>query len=273
MGTTIALRVKFGAGRGRTCRTMGCNRPCNGISTHCSRCNKRRARTGSYWKASLSGAELKLFTRSAERLLAGSRNVGINFVTAEIDQILDQAGPVASVYDLRPLPPADKARALFARLRNKGVKGLRILAIALGVRAMAQSEGMYDVHYINTQTAKAVARLSSATRFTTSTRPMKPRYASSTGRAMGLAGKQIWQSAGVLADEATLRGIAAEAQRGMAQVRRAEERRRATYQTRKKTRDAIERLILQARSRGAGGPQSFDEVALRRKLRTQYGVL
>ncbi|HWM47691.1 MAG TPA: hypothetical protein VNR11_12355 [Xanthobacteraceae bacterium] len=70
---------------------------------------------------------------------------------------LNQAGPAIIATRLRGLPPAERAKAALARLRDSGVKPERLLAITMAVHALIE-EAPQVVHRIKEWRIVAIAK-------------------------------------------------------------------------------------------------------------------
>jgi len=258
------------------CSALGCHRTTQraagaGLSErYCKVHINFHARHGSYWRKSFSASELSPFVGAAETWLEQNRDSGlVTAVVRGLDGLLDGAGRPVSAYDLRSLPPAEKARVALARLHEAGVRGRRLLQITLAVCSLAQHQGMTDQEFVEVQIAKAVHRLASGTHRTTSGLPMRAKYAPSSGKVLRLLGHAIWELAAFVAEASALRAVDYLAEPLIPLAAKAEADRLNRLAVRKNTSNAIERRIEQARASGMG-PQRLAQ--LRRSLRTQYGL-
>ena len=183
--------------------------------------------------------------------------------------MLTNSGKPESAYDLRWLPPAEKARIALARLNAAGITGERLLEIALTVASFIYDRGPSDYEFRDVQIAKVAHRLASGTHRTTSGIPMRSKYAPSTGKVLRILGHRIWDLAAIAAGEDALFEITQAARPNIAKAEKAEAKRQSEYRVRRKTEEAIARQIKRARDYGMG-PQSLAE--MERTLRAKYGL-
>lgn len=156
----------------KACPIPGCGRPPQaragrGLSlTHCKRCVQHRNRHGSFWKGTYSAATLMPHRRAAESYLkANLADFWIAHALLAIQGLLDGAGPVERIVDLKHMKPDRKARAAFARLRRAEVPPLRLLVDHLAITGAVQEDpirpGGEPDDYRLTQIGKAALRKAS----------------------------------------------------------------------------------------------------------------
>ncbi|MCA3564294.1 MAG: hypothetical protein IOC90_09985 [Methylocystis sp.] len=118
------------------------------------------------WKGTYSAADLKPYRRAAESYLkAHLTDLWIAHALLAIQALLDGAGPVERVVDLRRMTPYRKARSAFARLRRAGVPPLRLLVDHLAITGALREDsirpGGEPDDYRLTQIGKATLRKAS----------------------------------------------------------------------------------------------------------------
>ncbi|MCZ8377034.1 MAG: hypothetical protein O9342_16800 [Beijerinckiaceae bacterium] len=156
----------------RVCSIPGCGKPPQaragrGLSlTHCRLHIQRRNRHGSFWKGTLSAAALKPYRHAAESYLkANLSDFWVSHALLAIQGLLEGAGPVERVVDLKRMKPDRKARAAFARMRRAGVPPLRLLVDHLAITGAVQEDpirpGGEPGFYLQTQLGKAALRKAS----------------------------------------------------------------------------------------------------------------
>lgn len=133
---------------------------------YCRRHVDHYKRHGSYAKPSYSAAQLNPYRKSALRWLQARR--GETCVIEALDRVGTaywRAGRPVAAFRLAGLSPRDRANALWARLSERKVDSLHLLAVWLGVtlchRADTQPER--KVTYRTVQAGKVIHRLSGGT--------------------------------------------------------------------------------------------------------------
>ncbi len=134
--------------------------------THCRYHVQYRNRHGSFWKGTYRAADLRDHRRAAERYLkAHLDDYWIAAALKAIAGTLEGAGPNERVVDTLTMRPAHKARAAFARMRERSVPPLRLLIIHLAVSAAVKDDpirpGDDGSEYRLTQIGKAAMRTAS----------------------------------------------------------------------------------------------------------------
>ncbi|GJD86678.1 hypothetical protein BHAOGJBA_0173 [Methylobacterium hispanicum] len=154
------------------CTVMGCGRPTRraagtGLNGNfCTYHGQRKARFGSPVAPAIRATELSPYVKTALAWIRQHRADPIlSLVLLSLRGLLDGAGPVDPVMNLKRRSAKYRAKVAFARLREAGVKPERLLAIHLGVAALVEDDA--DSHRICefriVQTAKAMHRLASGT--------------------------------------------------------------------------------------------------------------
>jgi hypothetical protein len=139
-------------------------------ATLCRFHSQYKARHGSTWKRSYSAAELEVYRATAERYVrARACDPWIVGTLAILQATLDAGGPNERPVDTIRMKPHDKARAVLARLRTKGVPSMRLLIECAAV-AMALAEDRSKPHedgdeFRNVQVAKLCLRKAGGFRF------------------------------------------------------------------------------------------------------------
>ncbi len=154
------------------CTIPGCKRQTmrgagNGLSsTHCRYHVQQKARHGSHWHPSYSAGELRPYLKTATMWLkAHQEDRFVAAALAKLDALLLTSGPVEHYNDLIDMPPAKKAKVALARVREAGIKPLRLLAIHMAMSALIEEDsGSHRVtEFKIVQVAKCVHRLASGT--------------------------------------------------------------------------------------------------------------
>jgi hypothetical protein len=190
------------------CAIIGCGRPTmraanQGLANfHCKRHVEHKARHGSHWHRSYHADELKPYLTAATsyirpRLETDSQ---IKDAVARLALLLEQP-PYEIATRLRGLRPATRADIAFGRLRRKGIKPERLLAIHLAVTALIEEDpGSHRVKDFRlVQCAKAAHHLASGYHRVWPQQDKNGRtfrielhaYARSTGRVLRLIGRAI----------------------------------------------------------------------------------
>lgn len=154
------------------CAVPGCGRPTSlaagkGLGdTLCRFHIDQRARHGSTWRGSYPATELRPYLQTALRFLQDRRrDPRVDVVTAALQGLLDGAGRAEAAMHIKRRPARDRARIAFARLREAGVTGERLLANHMAMNALiADDVGSHRVREFRiVQVAKALHRLASGT--------------------------------------------------------------------------------------------------------------
>lgn len=126
----------------RVCPIPGCGRPPQaragrGASLiHCDRCCRRRNRHGDLVKKTYSAAELRPYLIAVKRFIkAHPKDFHLKESGRRLALLLEFAGPSQRIADFPNLRPSQKAQAVLARMRGKGVPSTKLLEIGLAVSA------------------------------------------------------------------------------------------------------------------------------------------
>jgi len=168
----VARRAKAGNDFAGKCRVYGCDRPARaaaGKGLDVKFCRGHAdffQRHGSPYKRSYTAAEIIPYRRKALGWIRA--NEADRFVANAIQRVrglYDSAGPVVEAFRLRGLPPADRARAAWARLRRAGRDPRKVVAAWLAVEMVieADPQPVRTTEFMRVQAAKLVHRMASGT--------------------------------------------------------------------------------------------------------------
>lgn len=190
------------------CSILGCHHPTmrsTGLgfaSFHCKRHVEHRARHGSHWHRSYRAAELKPYLTAAASYVRPRLETDpqIKDAVARLEELLEQS-PYEIATRLRGLSSRSRADIAFGRLRKKGVKPERLLAIHLAITALIEEDpGSHRTKEFRlVQVAKAAHRLASGYHRVWPHQDKNGRdfrielhaYARSIGRVLRLIGRAI----------------------------------------------------------------------------------
>lgn len=148
------------------CTIPGCGRPTQraaktGLSIAlCRKHQLHRQRHGSPFCPSPSVTVLRPYLTAASAFIEAQRDDRyIHQAIAELRDRMEFAGPAIIATRLRGMPPAQRARAALARLREAGVKPERLLAIAVAVHALIEGNPA-ATHRITDWRVVAIAKAS-----------------------------------------------------------------------------------------------------------------
>jgi len=151
---------------------VGCDKPAragteDGLDTRLCRTHSDfYSRHGSPYQRSYTAAELAPFRRAAEKWLkANIQDHWVQNARQRIQTLYQNAGPHIEAFRLRGLPPKDRGKAAWARLRKAKVDPLRVIAAWLAVEMAIVSDprGETKKEFKQVQAAKLVHRMSSGT--------------------------------------------------------------------------------------------------------------
>jgi hypothetical protein len=186
----------------RACPIPGCGRPPQaragrGLSlTHCRLHIQHRNRHGSMWKGTYSANALKPFRHAAECYLkANLSDFWVAHALQAIQGLLDSAGAVQRMVDVKRMTPDRKARAAFARLRRAEVPPLRLLVDHLAITGAVQEDpiraGGEPDDYRLTQIGKAALRKASGYHAVYGPNSRYDVYPRSAGLALRIMGREL----------------------------------------------------------------------------------
>jgi hypothetical protein len=154
------------------CRIFGCGRATTAIAgkglnrLYCRRHVEHYRRHGSYVKGSYRAGELRPYRREALRWLKGNRDEPtVASAMLAVQRLYWSAGAPVEAFRLVGKSPADRARALWAQLRERGVDPLEVLGVWLAVDAKLHDDPQADRHeeYRHVQVAKLIHRMAGGT--------------------------------------------------------------------------------------------------------------
>jgi hypothetical protein len=152
------------------CRVIGCGLPARagtskGLDTRfCRRHADHYSRHGSPYKRSYSAKALKPYRKIVQGWLRKHKDDRwVANAVERVNGLFAQAGPFVEAFRLAGLPPRERARKAWARLRHAGVDPMRVveswLVVELAVRLDPQPDG--DREFKRVQGAKLIHRLAS----------------------------------------------------------------------------------------------------------------
>ncbi len=152
------------------CSIPGCGRPtakaagAGFAEFHCRYHVQFKARHGSHWCPTYRAGELRPYVTAARAWLRKNRqHPAVAMALVWLNGLLADAGRAEMAQNIKRKPASQRAKVAFARLRDAGVKGERVLEIYLGVCALIEDDrGSHRVkEFGRVQTAKALHRLAS----------------------------------------------------------------------------------------------------------------
>lgn len=195
--------------------------PCTGRTTadrgeglnrlYCRKHIEFHRRHGSYVKKSYGASELRPYRAQAERWLAEhADDSSARAALAEVRRLFVSAGAPVEAFRLTGKAPAERAKALWAALRQRNVDPVRVVAAWLAVDACVRNDPQPDRHaeYRQVQVAKLVHRMAGGThrcwergRGDGSVEVIRmDRYPVSRGRVLRIVGKQLSDACAGLED-------------------------------------------------------------------------
>jgi hypothetical protein len=154
-----------------TCAVFGCGRPTRAAAgrglnrLYCRRHEDHFQRHGSYHKGSYSAAELRPYRLAAERWLKTNSQDPYARAALQAVGALMRSGRAEEAFRLRGLPPAERARVAWGRLRRAGVPAAQPVAAWLAVEMRLADDPQPDRRpdFKRVQAAKLVHRMASGT--------------------------------------------------------------------------------------------------------------
>jgi hypothetical protein len=207
-GVSFEQTVATNKGGPRICLIPGCSHPTMkaagvGLSPfHCERHVAHKSRHGSHWHRSYRAFELKPFLAAATSYIRPrlEKDAQIKDAVARLALLLEQS-PYEIATRLRGLPAKTRCGIAFGRLRKRGIKPERLLAIHLAITALIEEDpGSHRTKEFRlVQAAKAIHRLASGYHRVWPQQDQKGRtfrielhaYARSTGRVLRFIGQAI----------------------------------------------------------------------------------
>lgn len=167
-------------------------------------------RHGSYVKTSYGAGELRVYrTRALEWLKLQEHEAGVRSAVEGMRRLYRAAGAPIAANRLAGRPPTERANAMWAQLRLRGVDPLEVLAAWLAVDLRIRDDPQPDRHeeYRLVQAAKLIHRLAGGThkRWETERADGKVvvtqlhRHPVSRGRVLRVVGRQLAAASGAIA--------------------------------------------------------------------------
>jgi hypothetical protein len=129
---------------------------------YCRKHVEFHGRHGSYVKRSYGAAELRPYRDQAELWLEERlSDVAVQRGISRVERLLRSAGPPIEAFRLAGKKPAERARAMWAQLRVRGVRPHQILAAWLAVDLRLNSDLQPDLRkeYRHVQVGKLIHRM------------------------------------------------------------------------------------------------------------------
>jgi hypothetical protein len=154
------------------CRVVGCSRPAragteDGLDTRLCRSHADHyARHGSPYKRSYTGKEIAPYRKAALAWLGEHReNRWVQNAIDRVKTLYETAGPHVEAFRLRGLPPQERAKAAWARLRKAKVDPAVVVAAWLAVEMIICDDPQAErkVEFKRVQAAKLAHRMASGT--------------------------------------------------------------------------------------------------------------
>ena len=199
----------------KMCRVIGCKQPAragtqDGLDTRFCRSHADHySRHGSPYKRSYSAAEINPYRRAAvEWLLANKSDRWVANAIQRVSTLYANAGPYEEAFRLRGLPPRERARKAWARLRKREVDPLLVVSVWLAVEMVVRddTQGVESVEFKRVQAAKIVHRLASGTHKQWAQGVGGPNelhvYPASRGNVLRYIGKDVQGAAELLYEKA-----------------------------------------------------------------------
>lgn len=154
------------------CRVIGCNRPAragtsDGLDMRFCRSHADHLqRHGSPYKGSYPAKILNPYRKAALQWLAeNAEDKWVKDAIRRVEGLYQRAGPHVEAFRLRGLPPRERAKAHWARLRKAGVDPRNVVAAWLAVEMAIRDDPqpVQTTEYKRVQAAKVVHRMASGT--------------------------------------------------------------------------------------------------------------
>lgn len=152
------------------CRVVGCGNPAragtsDGLDMRFCRSHAdHHQRHGSPYKGSYPAKVLTPYRKVALLWLAeNAEDVWVKDAFRRVEGLYQRAGPHVEAFRLRGLPPKDRAKAHWARLRKAGVDPRKVVAAWLGVEMAIRDDPqpVQTTEYKQVQAAKVIHRMAS----------------------------------------------------------------------------------------------------------------
>jgi hypothetical protein len=123
-------------------------------------------RHGSYVKASYRAGELRPYRLRAVAILQTHQHtLEVRSAIAETQRLYRASGAPVEAFRLRGMSPAERARAVWAQLRRRGIDPLEVVAVWLAIDMRLRDDPQPDRHeeYRQVQAAKLLHRMAGGT--------------------------------------------------------------------------------------------------------------
>jgi hypothetical protein len=150
------------------CRVIGCGKPATAGTTtglnqrFCRKHEDHVERHGSAYKGSYSAAQLAPHRKAArEWLVAHEEDPAVRLAVNAVADLYMRAGRRVEAFRQAGLSPADRARSIWATLRDKGVHARELVAVWLAVDAVIRSDPQAEtkLEFKLVQAAKLIHRM------------------------------------------------------------------------------------------------------------------
>jgi hypothetical protein len=194
------------------CRVIGCGKPTTAIRQkglnrlYCRRHVDHYRRHGSYFKRSYGAAEMRPYRLRASLWIEEHKGDQATVdALGAIQRLYHRAGPHVPAFRLVGKTPAERANAIWASLRERGVDPIEVLACALAVLMRIADDPQADWHeeFRDVQIAKLLHRLAGGTHKRWENERGDGRimvtelhkHPNSRGRVLRIVGQQAWLAA------------------------------------------------------------------------------
>lgn len=194
------------------CRVIGCGKPTTAIRKkglnrlYCRRHVDHYRRHGSYFKRSYGAGELLPYRLRAARWIEEHKSEQATVESLNgIAKLFRRAGAHVPAFRLAGKPPAERANAIWASLRERDVGTVDVLACALAVPMKIAEDPQADWHdeFRDVQIAKLLHRMSGGTHKRWENERSDGRvivtelhkHPNSRGRVLRIVGQQAWLAA------------------------------------------------------------------------------
>lgn len=168
----VAARIENSDPMYRHCRIFGCGQPTTAAAStglnhlYCRRHEDHYERHGSYTKRSYRAAELKPHREAArDWFLAHQGAPEVVLAVKAVEGLYQSAGGRVDAFRLRGRSPADRARAVWALLRETGVSPVEPVLAWLAIERMVQADPQREnrEEFKRVQAAKLLHRMAGGT--------------------------------------------------------------------------------------------------------------
>ena len=172
-GADVQRRLQRTTAERAVCAVIGCSNPTRAALSEgfdqrlCRRHHEHYQRHGSPFRGSYTALELKPHRQAVERWLRDNpEDPRVRQATDRVNILYRSAGPFVPAYRLQGLPPRERARKAWARLRDASVPPEKVIISWLSIQRVIQYDPEADTRpeFCRVQAAKLVHRLASGTR-------------------------------------------------------------------------------------------------------------